>query len=124
MKGIARAVQGLAVLALFVLAAGCATQRVDIPAMQPDAAPGEEFENSGYTCYVLFDLVTVHRAEVEKLIAAVNPQNLPVQSLEVDSSEDILATLVNILNGGVIDRGVVFSLNRLSVKGRFAAGSR
>lgn len=107
--------------ALAVSSSGCATQRIEFPAVSADLPAGEEFENSGYTWYLLFDLVPVKKAKVQDLIAEVNPRNLAVQSVEVTSEEDPLATLVNILNGGVIDRGVIVSLNKVTVRGRFVA---
>ena len=112
----------LAALACALLAAsGCIAQKVDLPRIRPEATPGEEFENSGYSVYVLFDLIPVKRASTEALIAEVNPDNKPIQSLTVTSQADPVAVLVNIVNGGIIDRGVLVSLNKLNVKGRFAA---
>jgi hypothetical protein len=38
-------------------------------------------------------------------------------NVKVTSQADILATFVNLLNGGVIDRGVLISLNKVTVEG-------
>jgi len=81
---------------------------------------GQAFENSGYTWCVLFDLIPVREVTTDQLIAEVNPEKLPIESLEVTSQQDILGVLLNLLNGGIIDRGVIVSLNKVSVRGRFA----
>jgi len=112
---------GLFLLGALALSTGCATQHLDIPATEPDLPAGEAFENSGYSWYVLIDLVTVSETKVQELIAEVNPMNLPVKDVEVTSNEDWLASLVNILNGGTADRGLIVSMNRVKVRGHFAA---
>ena len=109
---------GLAILSL--LSVGCVNQTLRMPELKANAAPGEKFENSDYSVYLLFDLIKVSEAKVPELIAEVNPDKKAVQSVEVTSSENWLAWLVNILNGGIIDRGIIVSLNHVKVEGNFA----
>ena len=104
-----------------ILLNGCVTQRIDLrsikQASSTSTASTKHFKKSGYGIYMLFDLVPVKKARVEQLMKAANPRNKPVRNLKVTSQADILATLVNLLNGGVIDRGVIFSLNKLTIEG-------
>jgi hypothetical protein len=106
-------------LALAVFLPGCITQTLTLPALDPNGEPGAEFENSGYSMYVLFDLVNVKEAGVADLVAAVNTDNKTIHSIEVTSQGDWLSTVLNFINGGVVDRGVLFSMNKVTVKGRF-----
>ena len=66
---------------------------------------------------MLFDLVEVSPADVSLMMQEVNPENKPVVNLTVTSEADPLAVLVNLLNGGVIYRGVFVSLNKLTIEG-------
>ncbi|MFQ5506405.1 MAG: hypothetical protein ACE5F1_16670 [Planctomycetota bacterium] len=108
----------LLVLGMFLQ--GCITQSLALPALDADGEPGEAFENSGYSAYVLFDLIKVSEASVTDLIAEVNPERRPIHSVKVTSQQDFLSWFLNILNGGIIDRGVLFSMNKVTVKGRFS----
>jgi hypothetical protein len=110
---------GVAVALCALILSGCAVQRVHLPALANETGGGRSFENSGYTWYVLFDLVPVREVTTDQLIAEVNPEKLPIESLEVTSEQDFFGVLLNLLNGGIIDRGVIVSLNKVSVKGRF-----
>ena len=104
-----------------ILTSGCATQRIDLTSVQQGTVTSQSqlrhFEQSRYSMYTLFDLVPLRKARVEDMMAKVNPQNKPVANLTVTSKENGLAAVVNLLNGGVIDRGVLFSLNQVTIKG-------
>jgi hypothetical protein len=100
---------------------GCATQRLDLSRIK-QADPAKQtklthFEESGYSVYMLFDLIPVSPVTVDELMARANPGKYPVANLQIKSKENIWATLVNILNGGVIDRGIIVSLNNVTVEG-------
>lgn len=103
------------------LMTGCATQTLDFSRMtQGDPLKREKlthFKESGHSVYMLLDLIEVSPVTVDQLIARANPDNRPVINLSVTSSEGGWATLLNILNGGVIDRGVIVSLNTITVEG-------
>ncbi len=111
---------GAAVTLWVLMFSGCAAQHLHMPPMANDTGAGQAFHNSGYTWYVLLDLIPVREVTTDQLIAEVNPEKLPIESLEVTSQQDFFGVLLNLLNGGIIDRGVLVSLNKVSVKGRFA----
>jgi uncharacterized lipoprotein YajG len=108
-------------LAGLFLATACVTQHIDLRNVEQAASSSggrlRRFEKSGYSFYVLLDLIPVKDAQVENLLKKVNPDGKPVLNLKITSSEDIVATLVNLLNGGIIDRGIIFSLNKVTVEG-------
>jgi hypothetical protein len=111
----------IAILFSILLLGACATQRVDLSTVKQGPADAgtnlKHFKASGYTVYMLFDLVPVHQATVESVLADVNPEGKPVVNLKVTSQEDPLACVLNLLNGGAADRGVLVSLNKLTVEG-------
>jgi hypothetical protein len=100
---------------------GCAKQSLQLSSIK-QANPGEgqtvtPFKESSYTVYMLLDLITVSETNVVDVIQKANPENKPVRNLKITSQADPLAAFVNILNGGVIDRGVIVSLNKVTVEG-------
>ena len=109
------------VLMGIILLNGCITQCIDLKSIKQApsarAASTKSFKKSSYGFYMLFDLVPVKKARVEQIMKVANPQNKPVKNLRVTSQADILTVLLNLLNGSVIDRGVIFSLNKLTVEG-------
>lgn len=100
---------------------GCVTQNIDLSNVkQASPAKGAKlthFKESGHSVYMVLDLIEVSPVSVDELMARANPGNRPVANLQVTSSEGVLATVVNLLNGGVIDRGLIVSLNKLTVEG-------
>ena len=104
-----------------VLLSGCATQRIDLRSVQQGKVTSKSqvhhFEKSRYSMYTLVDLVPLRKARVEKMMEKVNPQNKPVANLKVTSRANWLAAVVNLLNGGAVDRGVLFSLNKVTIEG-------
>jgi hypothetical protein len=103
-----------------LLSGGCVTQKIDLRNITQGTQiqPGvRHFEQSSYSIYLLFDLIPVKRADVTAIMRVANPQNKPVVNLSVTSQANVLATIVNILNGGIIDRGVIISLNKVTVEG-------
>ena len=110
-----------AVFACASLVTGCATQTLDLSHMQ-QGEPSKQanlthFKESGNSVYMLLDLVKVSPVTVDELVARANPGNRPVTNLKVSSKEDGWGFLVNILNGGIPDRGVIVSLNNVTVEG-------
>lgn len=105
----------------FFISCGCVRQRIDLTAISQGTHGGSvslrHFRTSAYSVYVLFDLVEVSPADVSLMMQEVNPENKPVVNLTVTSEADPLAVLVNLLNGGVIYRGVFVSLNKLTIEG-------
>ncbi len=102
-----------------LMLSGCAVQHLHMPPMASETGTGAAFHNSGYTWYVLLDLIPVREVTTDQLIAEVNPEKLPIESLQVTSQQDFFGVLLNVLNGGILDRGLLVSLNKVSVKGRF-----
>ena len=114
--------RGAALLALItssVLFTGCATQTIDLSQIKQGKPTGnlQHFKESGTSVYMLLDLVDVSPVAADELVAKANPEGKPVTNLKVTSEEGPLAVLVNILNGGIIDRGVIISLNNVTVEG-------
>jgi hypothetical protein len=109
------------VLICSLLLTGCVTQRINLRTIkQAPSAPvanATHFQQSSYSIYLLLDLIPVKRASVETIMNRVNPQNKPVANLKVYSRENGLASVVNWLNGGIVDRGVIISLNKVTVEG-------
>ena len=103
------------------LTIGCAKQMLNLSTIEQGKHGAslnlKHFKESSYTVYMLFDLVTVSPAKVEKILQKVNPDNKPVINLKIISEADALSAFVNILNGGAIDRGVIISLNKVTVEG-------
>jgi uncharacterized lipoprotein YajG len=110
-----------AILLGSLLLTGCATQQLDLSKIQ-QATPttGQQtthFKESSYSVYMLLDLIPVRKATVDDIVLKANPANKPVANLKVTSKADVGAVLVNLLNGGIIDRGVIVSLNKVTVEG-------
>ena len=104
-----------------VLSTGCVTQRLDLSNVnQGKASPGKKtthFKESSYSVYMLLDLIPVRKTTVDAIVRKANPENKPVANLKVTSQADVGAVVVNLLNGGIIDRGVIVSLNKVTVEG-------
>jgi len=100
---------------------GCATQTLNLSSIEQatstETGTLKHFEESSYTVYMLFDLIPVSPATVEEIMKKVNPQHKPVVNLKITSQANVWTVLVNLLNGGVVDRGIIVSLNRITVEG-------
>lgn len=111
-------------LAGSILTTGCVTQRINLSTIKQapaaSAAGMTHFQKSSYSMYMVFDLIPVKRASVEAIMKNVNPQNKPVANLKVSSRADSLATLINFLNGDLYYRGLIFSMNKVTVEGDLA----
>ncbi len=116
-----RAATVVTVITCASLIMGCATQRINLTNIkQGDPAKQTKlthFEESGYSVYMLFDLIPVSPVTVDQLMEKANPGKYPVVNMQVTSKENVWASLLNILNGGAIDRGVIVSLNNVTVEG-------
>lgn len=119
--GFVRMAAVAAVFATASLMTGCATQTIDLsrvkqgdPAQQTNL---RHFKESGNSVYMLLDLIPVSPVSVDELVAGANPDNKPVVNLKITSQEDVVGFLVNLLNGGIIDRGVIVSMNNVTVEG-------
>ena len=60
-------------LTLICVTGGCTTQRILGPSPVDEATPGDAFENSGYSWYLVCGSVPIYRCSVPQLIAEVNP---------------------------------------------------
>ena len=125
-----RSFGGTLLFALLLVAVlpGCVSQTLDLSGI-PQASPKntanlQHFSESSYSVYMLFDLVAVSPADIGEMMRRANPNNRPVANLKITSQADVWATLLNILNGGIIDRGVIVSLNKVTVEGDIVRGER
>jgi hypothetical protein len=104
-----------------VILAGCAAQNLNLSTIEQatstESGKLKHFEESSYTVYMLFDLIAVSPATVDEIMEEVNPNHKPVVNLKITSQANFLTVLVNLLNGGIVDRGVIVSLNRITVEG-------
>lgn len=116
-----RAATVAAVCACVSLIVGCATQRIDFSNIKQGDTSKQtnliHFKESGNSVYMLLDLIKVSPVTVDQLMARVNPENRPVVNLIVTSKAGGWATLLNFLNGGFPERGIIVSLNTLTVEG-------
>ena len=106
----------------------CASQTLDLSGISQvspqNGADLEHFRESSYSVYMLFDLIDVSPAHVGEMMRRANPENRPVANLKIISRADVWATLLNILNGGLMDRGIIVSLNKVTIEGDMVRGVR
>jgi len=120
-SGVYRAARVAVGVACISLILGCATQSLDFSKIKTSDPSKQSnlvhFKESGHSVYMLLDLIEVSPITVEQLLARANPENRPVINLTVTSEAGGWATLLNILNGGIPDRGIIVSLNTVTVEG-------